>query len=160
MEQYDFRLVSDEKNIKKILDNYSPFSLFIRDCGGIRENGIYSPYGLHKVNLNLTQENKLDLHFNKKSIDIYVDADFIFSLETKGGYYNGFSVGYERTDKDGIMFFAPYPHDNPNNDCLPVVKKSVLRNVIDSHLIEISFKEKILLIEDGKEDNFLYFKPQ
>ena len=39
----------DFVNLRNCLDWYDASSIYIRDCGGIREDGKYSNYGLTKV---------------------------------------------------------------------------------------------------------------
>lgn len=135
----------DFKNLRLCLDNYKPTYLFIRDCGGIRENGKYDPCGMTKVREDL--ENKiLDFRKDNSGLRILIDSNkvFHFSLES---YYDGFSLAYERIEptEDGIgrMIFS---HGiDPYDSKLPEPRKSILRNILDDHLIEIDFKGRIKL---------------
>ena len=45
MEQYYLPQELDFENLRTCLDNYSAIDLFIRDCGGVRENGKYESQG-------------------------------------------------------------------------------------------------------------------
>jgi hypothetical protein len=145
MEQYQISREKSISELRKALKLYTPTYLFIRDCGGVREDGKYSCYGREKVGIDLNNR-KLTIKVKNKFFIIYVDGEEVYRFD-KDGFLKGFSVAYNRL-KNGVMFFAPYDSD-PNDENLPEVEYTMFREVIDKHLSEITFKEKILLEKDG-----------
>ncbi len=129
----------DFENLRFCLDNYTPTQLFIRLIG--------SKGGNIKVSEKL--ESKL-LDFRKDGSGLYFSVDtkdvFHFPLE---GYdeddTKGFSLAYERIEEvDGHEKLVVLGRGvNPNDPKLPEPKKSVLRHVLDDHLVEITFKGRI-----------------
>jgi hypothetical protein len=144
MEQYYLPKELDFENLRKCLDNYSPTFLYIRDCGGIRENGKYDPSGMPKVIKKL--KNKT-LDFKKDDSGLYMLVDYkeVFHFPLKN-YEKGFSLEYERikTTKEGLEEMIMLSHgSNPYDPNLPEPRKSTLRAMLDDHLMEISFKGRI-----------------
>ncbi|MBU0667405.1 MAG: hypothetical protein ABIC91_04505 [Nanoarchaeota archaeon] len=144
MEQYLLPKELDFEHLRFCLDNYSSKSIFIRDCGGIRDDGKYHCEGLEKVNESL--EGRV-LDFKKDSYGLYIliDSDEVFHFPLK--YYDsGFNLSYERFElsKDGseriILLSRGF---DPYDSTLPEPRTSMLRHVIDNHLFELSFKGRI-----------------
>lgn len=138
----------DAENIRKALSMYTPIYIFIRDCGTKDRFK-----GLTKVSLPL-ENKKFHIRFGN-TLDVMVDDEVVWCGEFNDSYFKGFSCAYERVDAKGVMYFPPYPHDTPNNPTYPHVQTSMLRNIIDNHLIEVTFKEKIEL---EKEQEFWKIK--
>lgn len=130
----------DFENLRKCIDNYPAERLFIRDCGGVREDGSYRMHGKTKVNEEL-EGRVLDFSL-EDGLDFLIDGAKVwhFGLE---GYDKGFSLAYERI-VDGKRYFASTGVD-PDDPELPEPRRSFLRHVWDDHLIEIYFKGRIPL---------------
>lgn len=138
MEQYWMPRNLDFKNLRFCLNNYSPEFLYIRlvgSCGG-------------DVKINESLENKqLNFKKNKSGLHMLIDSKEVFHFPLKD-YSKGFSVGYIRMEKDEkgverrIIQSAGF---NPYDFSLPEPKKSILRTVLDDHLMEIDFKGRINL---------------
>jgi len=144
MEQYWMPKKLDWKNLRICLDNYEARGLYIRDCGGVNPDGSFRAYGKAKASLDLGGR-KLDFRKSKKGLYILVNDKevFHFSLEDVD---KGFSLAYERIKKlsDGserkiILRTGMDPYD----PALPEPHSSVLRTVLDDHLMEISFEGRI-----------------
>ena len=130
----------DFENLRFCLDNYQSDFLYIRDCGGIRENGEYSWQGLTKVNENL---NGRILDFRlENGLDMLIDDKRIFHFDLED-YYKGFSLAYERFFEDGRMYIPGGIPNNPDDENLPKPRRSYLRTILDSHLMEIFFRGKV-----------------
>lgn len=146
MEQYWMPKELDFENLRLCLDNYSPTFLYIRDCGGIREDGKYSVQGRAKVSEDLTD---ITLDFRKDDSGLYmlVDSNEVFHFPLKI-YYKGFSLAYERIEptENGIGRICMLSHGiDPYDPNLPEPRKSTLRTVLDNHHMEINFEGRINL---------------
>ena len=129
----------DFTNLRLCIDNYPLDFIFIRDCGGIREDGKYSCQGMSKVSENLEGRT---LDFKKgDGLHILIDDSEVFHFP-KNDRYKGFSLAYERVEKDGSLVMLSTGID-PYDSKLPEPRMSFLRNIIDYHLIEIYFKGRI-----------------
>ncbi len=136
----------DFKNLRLCLDNYLADFLFIRDCGGVREDGKYSAQGKTKIREDLTDKT-LDFKKDKSGLYMLIDSAEVFHFSLKN-YYKGFSLAYERIEPtdDGIGRMVILSHGiNPYDPALPEPQRSFLRNVWDDHLIEIYFKGRVNL---------------
>lgn len=146
MEQYWMPKRLDFKNLRLCLDNYPADFLYIRDCGGVREDGKYHSQGRTKVNEKL-EGRILDFKKDKSGLYILVDAVEVFHFPLKS-YHKGFSLAYERikpTD-DGIGRMVVLSTGiDPYDPELPEPRRSFLRQVLDDHLLEIFFKGRINL---------------
>jgi len=65
-----------------------------------------------------------------------------FPLEGYDDDPKGFSVAYERFNKDGSMVMLSHGVD-PYDKSLPKPRRSLLRHALDDHLVEIFFKGRI-----------------
>lgn len=136
----------DFNDLRFCLDNYEAEKIFIRDCGGYREDGEYHLEGKTKVSLEL-EGRKLDFRKNETGLHILVDSDGVFNFPLKdiGTRLNtGFTIAYERFDESDRRIFLTHGI-NPYDPNLPEPKSSFLRNIIDKHLMEIYFKGRINL---------------
>jgi len=134
----------DFENLRHCINHYQPIHLFIRDCGGIREDGKYSCQGKQKVNENL-ENRKLDFKKNKSGLHMIVDFKEVFHFPLKD-YDKGFSIGYKRielTDEGFEREIALSHGINPYNRSFPEPKESMFRTILDDHLMEISFRGRI-----------------
>ena len=147
MEQYWMPKKLDFKNLKLALKHYEAERIFIRDCGGIREDGQYSAQGRAKVDETL-EGKTLDFKKNKSGLYILIDSKEVFHFTLKEEYEKGFSVGYERIKptEDGIgrKVYLSTGID-PYDPELPEPRISLLRSTLDYHLIEIFFKGRVNL---------------
>jgi hypothetical protein len=144
MEQYQLPKELDFENLRLCLDNYTSSLLYIRDCGGIREDGKYHAQGLPKV-IEELEGKTLDFKKNKSGLHIIVDSKEVFNFPSISRH-KGFSLAYERIEEteDGIgMRVMLSTGIDPYDPTLPEPKTSMLRNVIDDHLIEITFEGRI-----------------
>lgn len=134
----------DFRNLRLCLDNYAADFLYIRDCGGVREDGKYSCHGRVKVNESL-EGKTLDFRKDKSGLHLLIDSNEVFHFPLQR-YDKGFSLAYERIQptEDGIgvmvcLSTGVYPYHHT----LPEPRRSFLRNVLDDHLIEIFFKGRV-----------------
>jgi len=138
MEQYWMPKKLDFKNLRLCLDNYSADSLYIRLVG--------SAGGTVKVNEELGGRT-LNFRKDKSGLYLIIDSIEIFHFLLKD-YQKGFSLAYERIkpteDGFGRMVMLSQGID-PYDSNLPEPKRSILRNVLDRHLVEIYFKGRINL---------------
>ena len=136
----------DFENLRLCLDNYPVEGIYIRDCGGIRENGKFSCQGMGKVRETL-EGKTLDFKKDDSGLFFLIDEKEVFHFPLNN-YSKGFSLAYERIrpTKDGIgrMVMLRTGVD-PYDLMLPEPKKSILRIVLDDHLLEIDFKDKVHL---------------
>lgn len=145
MEQYDTPSEFYLENLRNCLDWYTASSIFIRDCGGIRKDGEFHLTGLTKVREDL-EGRELDFRKDNSGLYMLIDSDEVFhfpfqNVGTREGA--GFAIAYRRIDADGrIMFFQG--HD-PCDPILPEPRASIVRDVIDDHLIEMTFEGRINL---------------
>jgi len=145
MEQYWMPKKLDFVNLRLCIDNYTPDHLFIRDCGGVRENGKYEVAGRAKVVQPMAGKT-LNFRKNKSGLYMIVDDIDVFHFPLKD-YSKGFSLAYERFDRTRgypIMLFSSTGVD-PCDPSLPEPDRSILRTVIDDHLMEIYFKGRVHL---------------
>lgn len=136
----------DFENLRLCLDNYSPIFLYIRDCGGIRENGKFSCQGRLKVRDDLIGKT-LDFRKDDSGLYMLIDSDEVFHFPLED-YYKGFSLAYERIEstEDGIGKMVTLSTGiDPYDPNLPEPRKSTLRTVLDDHLMEIDFEGRIHL---------------
>jgi hypothetical protein len=146
MEQYFIPKKLDWINLRKALNEYEAEKLFIRDCGGIREDGRYSAQGREKVNEALKGKN-LDFRKDKTGLYMLIDNREVFHFPLDD-YDKGFTIGYERIQptEDGVERLVMLSHGiNPDDSSLPEPRTSMFRTVLDKHLMEITFKGKIKL---------------
>ena len=137
----------DFENLRLCLDNYPLERIYIRDCGGIREDGQYSMQGMSKVSENL-EGRTLDFRKDSSGLYILIDSDEVFHFNLGKEHWKGFSLAYERirSTKDGIgRMVMLHTGVDPYDHILPEPNKSTLRSVLDDHLIEIDFKGRIHL---------------
>ena len=122
----------DFENLRMCLDNYSAENIFIRgvgSCGG----GV-------KINKNL-KDKVLDFEKNSSGLHVLIDSNEVFHFPLKH-YFNGFSLAYERFDKNDVIIFSGRGID-PYDVNLPEPKKSLLRNSFDDCLVEINFNGRV-----------------
>jgi hypothetical protein len=140
MEQYWMPKELDFLNLKKCIDNYKSKKLFIRDCGGMRDDGIFHCSGLTKVNKNL-YGNELNFRKTDSGLHILLDSEEVFHFPLED-YQKGFSLAYERIEEGGRRIIWGDGKD-PYDPYLPKPNKSILRTVLDDHLMEIDFEGRI-----------------
>jgi hypothetical protein len=145
MEQYHVPSEFYFENLRNCLDWYTASSIFIRDCGGIREDGEYSLEGLTKVREDL-EGKKLNFRKDDSGLYMLIDSDEVFhfpfqDVGTREG--KGFAIAYGRIDADGRRMFIQ--GQDPYDSNLPEPKSSAVRDVVDDHLIEIDFEGRINL---------------
>lgn len=138
MEQYWMPKKLDFKNLRLCLDNYIADFLYIRLMGSMG--------GTVKVNQCLKGKT-LDFKRNKSGLYLSIDSDEVFHFPLKN-YQKGFSLAYERIEstKDGIgkMVILSTGVD-PYDPSLPEPNRSLLRTVLDDHLMEIIFWGRVNL---------------
>lgn len=138
MEQYWMPKKLDFKNLRLCLNNYIAGFLYIRLMGLMG--------GTVKVNQSL-KGKILDFKKNKSGLRLYIDSNEVFYFPLKD-YKNGFSLGYERiqptADGVGKMVMLGTGID-PYDPNLPEPNKSLLRIILDDHLMEIFFEGRINL---------------
>jgi len=131
----------DFKNLRLCLDNYKADSLFIRLVG--------SSGGTVKVNESL-ENRTLDFKKDRLGLHFLIDNNevFNFPLKYRGTREDeGFSLAYERFEKMNgyermVMLGTGI---DPYDPKLPEPRRSLLRHIIDDHLLEIYFKGRIHL---------------
>jgi len=136
----------DFMTLRLCLDNYHAEKLFIRDCGGIREDGRYSLQGRKKV-LEDLEGRMLDFKKDDSGLYLLIDSREVFHFPLDGydsELTKGFSIAYERVEEDGrhVILGAGF---NPYDETLPEPRRSVLRHILDDHLLEITFQGRIEL---------------
>jgi len=72
----------DFENLRLCLDNYEAIRLFIRDCGGIREDGKYHPQGRVKISEDL-EGKTLDFLKDDSGLYLLVDSNEVFHFPLK-----------------------------------------------------------------------------
>jgi len=136
MEQYFMPAELDFKHLRFCLKYYSPDWLYIRLKGASGGD----------VKVNETLEGK-KLTFKKKESGLYflIDREEIFHFPMKNRQ-KGFSLAYERVgttgNEKGRILTLSYGID-PYDTRLPEPQRSFLRHVMDDHLLEIFFKNRI-----------------
>jgi hypothetical protein len=133
MEQYWMPNKLDFKNLRLCLDNYTADFLYIRLVGSMG--------GTVKVNESL-KNRALDFRKNKSGLHLLIDSDEVFHFPLED-YQKGFSLAYERIFDDGRMHIPGGISDNPYDPNLPEPKRSFLRIVLDGHLAEIFFQDRV-----------------
>jgi hypothetical protein len=142
MEQYQMPLELDFENLRTCIDNYTADWLYIRLIG--------SKGGKVKVNEAL-ESRTLDFAKDSSGLSFLIDSQEAFHFPLKE--YNterckGFSLAYERFNVvNGIeqMVILGTGID-PYDPKLPEPRRSILRNVLDYHLLEIYFLGRIPLV--------------
>lgn len=161
MEQYWMRKKDDLKNFKRALKFYKPTNIYIRDCGGTNPDGSFRCHGLKKLNQDL--ESKV-LQFEKLDNRLYacIDGIKVFTFDNFNKRYKGLSLAYERTEKtkDGPRMVMLSTGFNPYDCHLPEPDSSILRTIIDDHLMEITFPGRVNIQQDGWwiKPHWLYWK--
>ncbi len=146
----------DLENLRICLDNYKLNKLYIRDCGGYREDGSYRISGEQKVNIKFNDDKVLDFKKNESGLLLIIDSEEIFHFPLNKTH-NGFSLAYDRRYDDGriVMLSGGL---NPYDPELPEPKTSKLRNVWDSLLVELTFEGRIdLKFHSWKEEPYLKY---
>lgn len=143
MEQYWTPKELDFENLRLCIDNHFSTYLFIRLVGSVAASrGVEAS----KINENLENKN-FDFKKDDSGLYLLIDSNEVFHFPLKD-YHKGFSVAYERIEstEDGIGRMIMLSHGiNPYDLKLPEPRKSTLRTVLDDHLMEIDFKERIHL---------------
>lgn len=138
MEQYWMPRELDFENLRFALDSYTPDNLFIRNVGSYGGNVL--------VNESLVGKS---LDFKKRKLDFsfFVDSEKIFTFPLQEYYKyrpKGFSLAYERDDEEGRMVFLNELID-PYDSRFLEPHHSVLRQIFDNKLLEISFPGRVHL---------------
>lgn len=138
MEQYWMPKSLDARNLRMCLSGYQVKSLHIRLVGSMG--------GTIVVNEKLG-ERKLTFRKDKLGLTFLIDEDEVFHTPLRD-YDKGFSLTYERiiptNDGMGRMVMLPTGVD-PYDASLPEPSMSILRTVVDNHLIEIGFQGRVHL---------------
>lgn len=155
MEQYWMRKPKDLKNLKTCLDNYKPSQLYIRDCGGSNPDGSYRIQGMTKVKEGLVGK-VLSFEVKKDKLVTLIDDKEVFVFNDFKKRQKGWSLAYERTEQtpEGPRTVMLGTGINPYSKFLPEPDNSILRGLIDNHLMEITFPGRVELAFDG-----WFFKP-
>jgi hypothetical protein len=138
MEQYWMPKELDFKNLRQCLDEYPQETLYVRLVGSMG--------GTVNVDRNL-QKTPLDFRKNRSGLHLLIGNEEVFCFPLKN-YYKGFSLAYERVESTGdghgriVMLSTGV---DPYDQSLPEPRRSILRNVLDNHLIEIAFTGRINL---------------
>lgn len=134
MSQYWMHRKDDSKNLHHCIDNYECIEVFIRRVGS---------YGGEVKLTKKMNRNKLEVKYEKGLIKVIIDGNLGFSCIDADDSFKGFSIEYR--NEHGMPYWdMKHPSDDQE------VYQSVLRNIWDNHLVEISFKGKIPLEEDGE----------
>ncbi len=126
----------DVVNLQVCLDQYTPERLFIRLVG--------SRGGDVKVNESL-EGKTLGFRNEEDGWHLLIDTREVFHFPLDN-YQKGFSLAYERITptEDGIGRRVMLgTGENPYDPELPEPRRSILRNVLDEHLLEIYFKGRV-----------------
>ncbi len=124
----------DLENLRLCLENYRTDQLYIRE--------VASKGGSVKVN-HIFNGEKLGFRKDSSGLSLIIDEEDIFCFPLKN-YNKGFSLAYERHDAEGHMIHLSRGVD-PYDSNLPNPSSSILRNVIDEHLLEIYFEGRVNL---------------
>jgi len=145
MTQYLMRKEKDSKNLKNVIKNYEPLWFNVR------------PFSLGNAKTKVAEDlrgKKFNFLF-LNGLKFSSDRDLIYL--PLNDYKYGFKMEYR--NEEGL--FEPpegrriYPFElYPDDPSMPEVYQSVLRNVIDDLLIEISFKGKVKLEYDDKKEKY------
>ena len=131
MEQYELSESDYYKNIRIVLDNFTPKHIFIRQ-----------PYS--KGAKTMIRETLVDKEFDiKKTADgllIIIDGEERFVYTITDNWSKRFCLAYIR---DPLVFLPTGL--NPDDESLSPVKESMIRGVNGDYLIEITFEGKIPL---------------
>ena len=130
----------DMNNLRLCLDEYRANHVYIRlvgSCGGIM-----------KVDEKLSKKKTLDFRRDEMGLYMLINDAEVFHFPLKD-YSKGFSLQYLRfrkvrcgnkmIDQELVAATGIDPYDSS----LPEPKTSVLRTVLDDHLMEIGFKGRI-----------------
>ena len=147
MEQYCMPKELDFENLRKCLDNYDAEFLNVRLKGS---------YGGDLKIFEYLEGKTLDFKKNDSGLYLSIDSKEVFHFPLEN-YQKGFSLKYDRPFPDGSrsMFYPCEPYE----PFFPEPSHSFLRNVLDKHLLEISFKGRIdLEFHSWMDDpNFKYW---
>ena len=138
MEQYWMPKKLDFKNLRLCLDNYSANFLYIRLIGSMG--------GTVKVSEGL-EGRVLDFKKDKLGLHLLIDSIEVFCFPLSS-YAKGFSLAYERVKltEDGISRRVVLGQGiDPYDPNLPEPQYSILRIILDEHLMEISFVGRVNL---------------
>lgn len=134
MTQFWMDAKDDFKNLKYCIDNFECIDIFIRLCGSMGGDVI----------VNQCMTGKVLTAINDDGIKLFIDGKEVFH-HTGTKDFKGWSVEY-RED----IFDMPCDIIHPDDEC-PELFQSTLRNIWNEHfLVEISFKGRIPLEEDGE----------
>lgn len=135
------------------LEHYIAERIFIRLVGSMG--------GTVKVNEDL-QGKVLDFKKKKSGLHIFIDGKEVFHFLLHD-YQKGFSLAYERIEQTengvGRMVMLGCGID-PYDENLPEPRRSLLRTVLDDHLMEIYFRGRINLAFHSwyEKPHFKYWK--
>ncbi len=138
MENYFLPPEMDFIHLRKCLDQYSLDSIFIRVIG--------SKGGQEKVNEKL-EGRSLDFKLGKSGLSFFIDDKKVFRFPMKDWGTReeiGFVLEYERFYPDGKRVFLTHGKE-PLDSSLPEPTRSILRNCVDDHYLEIYFKGRVNL---------------
>jgi hypothetical protein len=141
MEDYFIPKELDFEALRFCLDNYQPTGLYIRLK--------HSYGGAVKVNEGL-EGRKLDFRKDDSGLHFLIDSKEVFHFPLKdydGELQGSFSLEYERIKADdGVESLVIIQKgEDPYDPSLPEPRNSILRNVLDNHLLEITFKGRVNL---------------
>ncbi|HQL67132.1 MAG TPA: hypothetical protein PK151_06250 [Caldisericia bacterium] len=134
MSQFWMNAKDDFMNLKYCIDNFECVDVFIRLMGSMGGDII----------VNQTMTGKVLTATNEDGIKLFIDGKEVFH-HTGTTDFKGWSVEY-RED----IFDMPCDIVHPDDEC-PELFQSTLRNIWNEYfLVEISFKGRIPLEEDGE----------
>jgi len=135
MTQFWMDRKDDLKNLQYCIDNFECLSVFIRLAGSLG--------GTRKV-LEKMEGRKLGFAGDYSDLKLLIDDKTVFDHKESDDSFKGWSVEY-RND-----FGMPvFEMSSPDETCHSLFQ-STLRNMWGDHLVEISFRGKIPLIQDGE----------
>ena len=152
----------DWENLRLCLDNYDVEGLYIRDCGGVREDGKFSCQGRWKLTENL-EGKKLDFRKDDSGLYFLIDSKEVFHFSLEDEYQKGFSLAYDRirpTEEGVGRRVVLQTGIDPYDPALPEPTISTLRNIFDYHQTEITFKGRVHLKFNSwwKEPHWKYWQ--
>ena len=135
MPQFWMDAKDDFKNLKYCIDNFECLDVFIRLCGSKGGNVFVNQDMIGKV-LTATNDDEIKLFIDDKEVFHHRQTEQV----------KGWSIEYRKKDFAMPCFDLVHPDD----EC-PELFQSTLRNIWSEHfLVEISFKGRIPLEEDGE----------
>ena len=138
VEQYVLPKRLDIRNLRLCLDNYTPTFLYIRVVGSLG--------GTEKVR-ERCEGRSLDFKKDRSGLRMIIDGNAVFHFPLKG-YDKGFVLAYERFIQTGVhtggMLHLSHGVD-PYDPNLPEPTRSLLRIILDDHLMEIYFAGRVHL---------------